>query len=62
MAKAATVWTPLSGTGEVTADNEDDFLLLENGDNILLETGDDILLEPVVVTAKAATEWSSNDG
>lgn len=61
MAKAATVWTPLSGTGEVSPSNEGDFLLLENGDNMLLETDDDVLLEDVVYTPKAATVWSGSD-
>lgn len=61
MAKAATSWKPLSGTGEVSPSNEGDFLLLENGDNILLETGDDILLEDTVYTPKAATVWTGSD-
>lgn len=61
MAKAITVWIPMSGTGEVSPANEGDFLLLENGDNLLLETGDDALLEDVVQTPKAATVWSGSD-
>ena len=56
MTKDATIWRPIGG-GDVTPENEGDFLLLETGDNILLETGDDILLEPSVVTTKAATAW-----
>jgi hypothetical protein len=61
MTKAATTWTPLSGTGEVSPSNEGDFLLLETGDNLLLETGDNALLEDNVETPKAATAWAGSD-
>lgn len=59
MPKTATLWRTPSGTDTVSPDNEDDFLLLEDGDNILLETGDDILLEPNVVTPKHPTEYTT---
>lgn len=61
MTKSATVWRPLGGQGDVTNDNEGDFLLLEdNSSHLLLENGDDIILEDSVVRAKSATVWSES--
>lgn len=64
MAKPATVWKPLSGTGEVTPDNEGDYLKTSSADYLLLATGSTnrLLLGSTVITPKANTVWSSNDG
>lgn len=59
MAKASTIWKPLSGQGDVNTSTEGNFVLLENGDKLLLETGDDLLLEDTVFVPKAATVWSN---
>lgn len=59
MAKIATQWKP-EYSGEASADNAGDFLLLENGDKLLLETGDKLLLEDVVFSEKQPVVWSEN--
>lgn len=61
MTKPTTTWHPDAASGEVSNGNEDDFLLLETGDNILLETGDDILLEDTTWQPKATSTWSESD-
>jgi hypothetical protein len=63
MAKAATIWTPLSGTGEVVPSNEGDYLKTSLADYLILATGgtDRLLLGANVVTPKAATVWAGSD-
>lgn len=63
MAKAATIWKPLSGTGEVSPSNDGDYLKTSSTDYLLLATGgtDRLLLGATVITPKAATVWAGSD-
>lgn len=63
MAKAGTVWKPLSGTGEVSPGNEGDYLKTSSSDYLLIATGgtDRVLLGATVITPKASTVWSGSD-
>lgn len=63
MAKNATIWKPLSGTGEVSNDNTGSYLKINATDYLLKTAGstDRILLGDTVVKPKAQTAWSSSD-
>lgn len=64
MSKSATIWKPLSGSGEVSNDNEGSRLLIDSLSFLILATGstDKLLLGSTVITPKSLTEWSVNDG
>lgn len=60
MAKNATVWKPVSGQGDVTSDNDGDYLKTDSTSYLILSTGgtDKLLLGATVITPKASTVWS----
>lgn len=64
MSKSTTIWRPLSGSGEVSNDNEGSRLLIDALSFLILATGstDKLLLGSTAITPKSLTEWSVNDG
>lgn len=61
MAKASTLWIPLSGTGEVSNDNEGITRITESGVTRITESGTTRVLEDTVIIPKDDTVWSESD-
>lgn len=60
MAKNATIWKPVGGQGDVTNENDGDYLKINSTDYLILTSGSTnrLLLGATVVVPKPATVWS----